>query len=67
MNQDSAVGRALKTLLQSVIGTLVAVWAVPGVQDVVAQNVVDILLVVGVPSAIVAFIYNAFRRDVPNV
>ena len=59
-------GKGLRTALQAVVGVLVGlvavVWAVPGVPEAVTQyltdNVLQIALIVGVPSGLVAFIQN---------
>ncbi len=72
--QDSATGRGIKTALQAVVGSLVGlvvtVWAVPGVPeavfDYVQKNLVQILLMVGIPSGVASFVWNYFRKDVKN-
>lgn len=73
-SQDSSTGRAGKTALQAVlgfvIGLFVVVWGVPGVPeaviDYVKNNAVQILLLVGVPSGLVSFVWNFFRKDIEN-
>ncbi len=76
-NKDSATQRGLKTVAQSAIGFIVGliavVWTVPGVPEAVLSyvqtNLVQILLTVGIPSALASgatsFIWNTvFRKDV---
>lgn len=73
-DQDSATGRGVKTAVQAMVGFLVglflAIWTVPGVPEVVTayakENLVSVLLVVGVPSGLVSFGWNYFRKDVNN-
>lgn len=72
--QDSAVGRALKTFAQAiigfVIGLLITVWTVPGVPDAVwvyvKNNLGQILLLVGVPSGATSLVWNLLRKNVEN-
>lgn len=71
---DSAVGRGLKTFVQAVVGLLVGlivtVWAVPGVPHAVIgylqTHVVELALLVGIPSGVTSLIWNLFRKNVPN-
>jgi hypothetical protein len=73
-NQDSATGRALKTAAQAAIGFVTGlafvVWAVPGVPEAVINyvkdNIVQVMIFVGVPSGITSFVWNLFRKDVRN-
>ena len=67
MNVDSALARGIRTFLQAIIGTLVAVWAVPGVPEVVGKNIVPLVIAFGVPTGLASFIWNVLRKDVPNV
>lgn len=67
MNNDSALARGIRTFIQVVVGTVLAVWAVPGVPEVVASRVLPFAVGIGVPSALVAFAWNVLRKDVPNV
>lgn len=67
MSNDSALARGIRTFIQVVIGTLVAVWAVPGVPEAVAGRILPLAVGIGVPSALVAFAWNVLRKDVPNV
>lgn len=72
--QDSAVGRALKTFVQAIIGLLiglvVTIWAVPGVPTAVTNylqnNLLQVLLTVGVPSGFASLVWNLLRKDVKN-
>ncbi len=76
---DSATGRGLKTAAQTGIGTvlataifglIVAIWQVPGVPEIVIRwledNVLLLATTFGASSGIVAFIWNLFRKNVPN-
>lgn len=72
--QDSAVGRSLKTLVQSVsgfiIGLLIVVWTIPGVPQAVTQytynHIFEVLVMAGVPSAAISLVWNLLRKDVKN-
>lgn len=76
--QDSATGRGIKTGVQAVIGTLVAfatglilaVLNVPGVNeailDYVQKNLIQTLLVIGVPAGLTGFVWNLLRKGVSN-
>jgi hypothetical protein len=72
--QDSATGRGLKTAVQAMIGftvgLLFTVWAVPGVPaavlNYVQDNAIKVLLLVGVPSGLTSFVWNLFRKNIPN-
>lgn len=71
---DSATGRAVKTAVQAIIGFMVgliiAVWAVPGVPDAVwgyiQNNLLQVLLAVGLPAGVTSLVWNLFRKDVRN-
>lgn len=73
-NQDSATGRAIKTGLQSVIGFIVGlaivIWTVPGVPAAIISylqdNLIQVLLIVGIPSGLTSGIWNIIRKDIPN-
>ena len=73
-DQDSATGRGLKTAVQSIfgfiVGLCVVIWAVPGVPEAiisyVQHNIVQVLLMVGVPSGLTSFVWNFLRKDVKN-
>lgn len=66
INRTSPAGKGLRTGLQSVfgsiIGLVVVVWAVPGVPEAVidyaSANWLPLLLTVGVPSGVVAWLQN---------
>lgn len=68
MNQEALV-RALRTAVQTAIGLamglVTAVWAVPGVPEVVTNylysNLVPVLVLVGVPAGVAAYIWNVAR------
>lgn len=77
INSDTAKGRGVRTAVQAFIGfvsgLIVTVLAVPGVSEAVFQyitdNLVNFLVLVGVPSAatgIVSWAWNIFRKDVSN-
>lgn len=67
LDKNTPVGKGVRTALQAIVGVVIglvaAVWAVPGVPEVVQQyllqNVVVVLLVfVGIPSGVVAYFQN---------
>lgn len=66
LDKKTAVGKGIRTgfqsILGSVIGLVVVVWAVPGVPEAVinyvTNNWLPILLTIGVPSGFVAFVQN---------
>lgn len=76
--QDSATGRGIKTGLQAVIGTLVAfivglvlaVLNVPGVNEAILQYVeahlIQTLLTIGIPAGLTGFVWNLLRKGVSN-
>lgn len=71
---DTALIRGVKTLVQSMIGFLigliVTIWAVPGVPQAVyaylSQHLFEIMLMIGIPSGLASFIWNALRPSVKN-
>jgi small basic protein len=77
-SQDSATGRGMKTAVQAIIGFVVGlaivVWRVDGVpqviQNYIATHLLEVIMTIGLPVAtstgIVSFVWNLFRRDVPN-
>lgn len=73
-SNDSATGRGLKTAFQAMVGFVIGlatvIWAVPGVPEAVMSymqdNLSSVLLMVGASSGVVSFIWNLFRKDVPN-
>lgn len=64
------LNKGIRTGFQAVVGALVglilAVWAVPGVPEVVVNylqdNAIQLLLIIGIPSGIVAFVQNKLGR-----
>lgn len=68
-NQDNTVGKALKTFVQSMFGLLIGliwtVWNVQGVPHAVIvyaqQNLPQLLLTFGIPTALSSFVWNLFR------
>jgi hypothetical protein len=74
-SNDTALVRGVRTIFQTIIGAfvglIVAVWAVPGVPETVthyiSSNMVQLLLVVGIPSGVASFIWNLLRPSVKNV
>lgn len=75
INKDSAVMRGLRTGVQAIIGFLVGlvvvVWQVPTVPEVVmsyvTNNIGALMAALGVSAGVVSFVWNFFRKDVPNV
>lgn len=72
--QDSAVGRGVKTAVQAIIGfffgLVVVVWNVPGVPgaviDYTKQNIGQILMMGGLSAGFTSLVWNMLRRDVKN-
>jgi len=70
MDKNTPAGKGLRTGLQAVIGSsiglIIVVWAVPGVPEAVAEyaktNWLPILLTIGLPSGIVAWIQNKLGK-----
>jgi hypothetical protein len=60
------VRTAFQAMVGSVVGLVVVVWAVPGVPEAVTgyltTNWLPILLTIGVPSGLVAFIQNRLGK-----
>lgn len=82
LNKDTAVWRGVRTAIQSVpgfiTGLFTVVWAVPGVQEAVSDYLSDnlpgliALFFVGVLPAsviagVIAFVWNARRKDVKTL
>lgn len=72
LNQDNSTARGVRTGLQTLIGLfvglIVAVWAVPGVPDVIfkyfTDNILNAVALFGLPtvvSGIVAKVWNRAR------
>ena len=74
INQDTALMRGVRTFIASVggvlVGLLTTVWAVPGVPEAVTtylvNNAAALAASVGVPAAVISFVWNARRKDVEN-
>jgi hypothetical protein len=78
LNSDTARGRGIRTGIQAalaalatfVVGLLLTVWKVPGVDTAVISyvqaHIVEVLLAIGVPAGITSYIWNLIRKDVPN-
>ena len=64
--KDSATFRALVTLLQTIIGLAVVVLAMPEFTEVVRKFYPDALPVIAIITAVVTFVWNVIRKDVPN-
>ena len=64
--KDSATFRALVTFLQTIIGLAVVVLAMPEFTEVVRKFYPDALPVIAIVTAVVTFIWNVIRKDVPN-
>ena len=64
--KDSATFRALVTLLQTIIGLAVVVLAMPEFTEVVRKFYPDALPVIAIVTAVVTFVWNVIRKDVPN-
>lgn len=66
INKTTPAGKGVRTGLQAAVGSIVGliavVWAVPGVPDAVINyataNWLPLLLVIGVPSGLVAYAQN---------
>lgn len=63
---NKGVRTALQTIVGSLIGLVLAVWAVPGVPEAVIEyaktNLVPLLLVIGIPSGFVAWLQNRLGK-----
>lgn len=63
---NKGVRTALQAIVGALIGLVVAVWAVPGVPEVVVaylrDNFVPLLLVIGIPSGFVAWLQNRLGK-----
>ncbi len=69
-SKDSATAKALRTVVQAMVGLFIAVWTVPGVPHAVFSYIVAnmpvVLLAVGIPSGIVTFVWYFVKKEVPN-
>jgi hypothetical protein len=63
---NKGVRTALQAIVGSLIGLVLVVWAVPGVPEAVIEyaklNAVPLLLVIGIPSGVVAWIQNRLGK-----
>ena len=72
MNKKQPLVKGLRTAIQAVCGAVaglaVVVWGVPGVPEAVIQylteNLVPLVLAVGVPAGIVAWLQNLLEDKV---
>ncbi len=70
MDKNTAAAKGIRTAIQAALGVLVGlvavVWAVPGVPEAVVNylkdNLVQILLVVGLPSGLISFLQNKLGK-----
>lgn len=60
------VRTGIQAIVGSLIGLVVVVWAVPGVPEAVAEyaktNWLPILLTIGIPSGVVAWVQNKLGK-----
>jgi uncharacterized membrane protein len=74
MNKDSAFMRAIRTFVQAMVGFIVGlvmvVWHVAGVPEAVHAYIVghalQLMLTIGIPAGVASFVWNFFRKNVPN-
>lgn len=68
--KNTPAGKGLRTALQAVVGSAVGlvavVWAVPGVPEAVVnyatQNWLPLLLTIGIPSGLLAWLQNKIGK-----
>jgi hypothetical protein len=68
--ERTPLNKGIRTALQAIVGALVGlvvvVWAVPGVPEAVIDyattNLVPLLLAIGIPSGIVAWLQNRLGK-----
>ena len=64
---DSATIKALRTIAQTVFGLFIAVWAVPGVPEVVKtyliNNLPTVFLAVGIPAGIITIVWHVLKQE----
>lgn len=65
-SKDSATFRALVTGLQTAIGLLVVVLAMPEFKEIVTRYYPDALPAIAVVTTVVTFVWNLVRKDVKN-
>lgn len=66
--------KGIRTAIQAIVGLIVGyiffIWAVPGVPAATIQyistNLVPLLVSVGIPSGLVAFVWNYFEQRIAN-
>ncbi len=63
---DSATFRGVVTAVQAFVGTLLAIYAVPGVKEVIQTKAPEVAGVIATCAGVVALIWNLVRRDVKN-
>lgn len=64
--KNTPAGKGLRTAYQSMIGLVIGlfltIWAVPGVEEAVVtyvrENIIQVVLSVGIPSGFVAWLQN---------
>ncbi|WP_146082358.1 hypothetical protein [Rathayibacter sp. AY1C5] len=69
--KNTPAGKGIRTAIQAIGGALVGlvavVWAVPGVPEAVTSFLVDntipLLLAVGIPSGLIAFLQNKVEKN----
>ncbi len=63
---NKGVRTALQAIVGAFIGLILVVWAVPGVPEAVIEylksNAVPVLLAIGIPSGIVAWVQNLLGK-----
>jgi hypothetical protein len=63
---DKGVRTALQAIVGALIGLVLVVWAVPGVPEATIEyartNLIPLLLVIGIPSGVVAWLQNLLGR-----
>jgi hypothetical protein len=68
--ERTPLNKGIRTALQAIVGALVGlvvvVWAVPGVPEAVIEyattNLVPLLLAIGIPSGVVAWLQNRLGK-----
>lgn len=63
---NKGVRTALQAIVGAFVGLVLVVWAVPGVPEAVVEylkgNAVPVLLAIGIPSGIVAWVQNLLGK-----
>lgn len=60
-NKETAVGKGIRTAYQSLVGLVIAIWAVPGVSEVVIEHAWQFVALV-VPAGVVSWLQNKFNK-----